>query len=341
MVDMKVRENVSLSELTTMRLGGPARFVADINSEDDVEMAYTFAEKNRLKVYILGGGSNTIGRDTGYDGLVLINRLNGINVVEKTTTSVVLKIGSGEILDDICEYTAKRGYTGLEAMSSIPGTIGGAAIQNSGAYGQEIAKVLESVEVFDINKKHFAALSKSEINYAYRQSIFNSTAKGRYFITAVRLKLKKGQISGPLYQSLQNYLDQNHLTDRSPRTIREAVAAIRAEKLPDPKFTPSTGSFFKNVTFSAAEAKKFRQKFPDAPIFKVGPALEVSGGWLIEQAGLKGQVLNGMKVSDQAALILINQSAANYADLDKARTAIVTAVQQKFGITLQQEPEEI
>jgi UDP-N-acetylmuramate dehydrogenase len=219
--------------------------------------------------------------------------------------------------------------------------VGGAVIQNSGAYGQNIADVLESVEVFDSKTRQFAALSRAEIGYSYRHSLFNSAAKGRYFITAVRLKLKLGQISGKLYQSLQDYLDQHHISDRSPQTIHAAVAEIRAQKLPDPKFIPSAGSFFKNLTLSAAQAKAFRQKFPDAPIFKAGADFEISSGWLIEQTGLKGQVVSGMQISPKAALILINQSAQFYSDLAAARAEITSRVQQQFGLTLEQEPEEI
>jgi UDP-N-acetylmuramate dehydrogenase len=339
---MNIRRNVSFAELTTMKLGGSASFVAEITSELDVETAYIFAAKNQLKTYILGGGSNTIARDAGFGGLVLLNKITGINVVKKTTSgALTLKIGSGEVLDNVVNFTTKRGLTGLEALSSIPGTIGGGAIQNSGAYGQELAPTIHSVEVFDTTKKTFLALSKADIDYGYRHSIFNSNQKGRYFITAVCLTLKPGEVKGKLYTPLQNFLDANGFSDRSPQTIRNAVMSIRATKLPDPKIIPSAGSFFKNTTISADQAQEYRQKFPNMPLYKVGQNWEISSGWLIEQTGLKGQVLHGMLVSNQAALILINQSARNYADLDAARQTIIDKVHKLFNIKLEQEPEEI
>ncbi|MDR1197004.1 MAG: UDP-N-acetylmuramate dehydrogenase [Candidatus Nomurabacteria bacterium] len=338
---MKIRENLPISQLTTMRLGGAARYVVDITGDDDVEQAYKLAKRDGLPVYILGGGSNVIARDEGFNGLILLNRLTGYSVVKKTTTSMTLRIKSGEILDNICENTAKKGYTGMEALSAIPGTVGGAVIQNSGAYGQEIADILESVEVFDSHKKAFLALAKADLEYSYRRSIFNTTAKGRYFITAVCLKLKKGEMRGEFYASLQRYLDDNGILDRSPLTIRRAVCDIRADKLPDPKIIPSAGSFFKNITIPPEEVKKYRADFPEMPIYKIGKNWEIASGWLIEQAGLKGQTLHGIKVSDRAALILINQSAQSYADLAAARAEIIQTVQQKFGLALEQEPEEL
>jgi UDP-N-acetylmuramate dehydrogenase len=325
-----------------MRLGGKAAFAAEVTSELDVETAYVFAKKNQLATYILGGGSNTVARDAGFGGLVLLNKITGINVVKKTTSDTfTLRIGSGEILDNVVSFTTKRGLTGIEALSSLPGTIGGAAIQNSGAYGQELAQVLYSVEVYDTKEKVFKALSKADIDYSYRHSIFNSTAKGRYFVTAVCITLKTGEIKGELYKSLQNFLDANGFSDRSPQTIRSAVMSIRASKLPDPKVIASAGSFFKNVNITSEEAREYRKKFPNMPVHKVGKNWEISSGWLIEQTGLKGQILHGMLVSDKAALILINQSAQSYADLDAARRQITASVHQLFGIELQQEPEEI
>jgi len=339
---MKIRENIPVSGLTTMGLGGKARFVIDIITEDDVAPAYKFAAERDLPVYIIAGGSNIVARDEAFDGVVLINRIKGVHVVEKSASGVLLKVGSGEVLDNICALAAKKGYTGLEAMSAIPGTIGGAVIQNSGAYGQDISKVLTSVETYDFTAKKFIAISKNEINYGYRSSIFNDEAKGRYFITAVCIKLKKGEMKGDLYKSLQSHLDENHTEGRAPLTIRQAVTAIRASKLPDPATVPSAGSFFYNVTVSPDEKKIFQKKFPDAPIYKIGDSWEIASAWLIDQAGLKGQTLHGFHISEQAPLVLVKDNpAATYGDLAVAREKIVNTIKDKFDITLQQEPEEI
>lgn len=339
---MIIKKNVLLSELTTMRLGGAASFVAEIESKSDIEAAYIFAEKNQLDTYILGGGSNTIAPNEGFDGLVLINKITGIDLVRKPeSNTVTLKIGSGEILDNVVNYSTKQYLTGIESLSSVPGTIGGASIQNSGAYGQEIADSITSIEVYDKTDKKFKVISKKDINYGYRKSIFNSEYKGRYFVTTIYLSLRVGEIENKLYPSLQRFLDENNFSDRSPQTIRMAVMSIRANKLPDPKVLPSAGSFFKNVTVTPDEAEKLRKKFPNIKTYVCGENFEIPSGWLIEQAGLKGKTFHGMQVSDKAALILINKSAKSYDDLAAARSEIISKVEQMFGITLEQEPEEI
>jgi len=167
------------------------------------------------------------------------------------------------------------------------------------------------------------------------------SAKGRYFITAATLPLHKCEIQGNLYGSLQAHLSEQGITDRQPQTICDAVNTIRALKLPDSRTTASSGSFFKNITVDESQVESLRQRYPGIPIYMIGNCWEVASGWLVEQAGLKGQLLNGMRVSEKAALILINESARNYDDLAAAREAIVAAVKEQFGFTLEQEPEEL
>lgn len=338
---MKIRENIPIKNLTTMRLGGNARYVIDITSAEDLPKAFKFTTEHNLPTYIISGGSNTIAKDENYDGVVLLNQIKGVEIIEKTASSLQLKVGSGEVLDDLCAKFSEKGYTGIEALSKIPGTVGGAVIQNSGAYGQDISKVLISAEVYDIKTQKIMNIKKADIKYGYRTSIFNSSRKGKYFITAVYINLEKGEIKGPLYRSLQDYLDKNHMSDRSPAIIRQAVCAIRDTKLPDPEFIPSAGSFFYNVTVTPNEKKAFLEKYPDAPIYKIGDSWEIASAWLIDQAGLKGKLINGFRVSETAPLVLIKESAKSYSDLAAAREEIISTVKNKFNITLQQEPEEI
>jgi UDP-N-acetylmuramate dehydrogenase len=338
---MKIRENVPIAELTTMRMGGFARYVVEITTVNDIVEAYKFADEKGLPTYILGGGSNTIGRDEGFDGVILLNKLRGIDVLGDDGETVTVQAMAGEKLDDLAAFTVERDLTGIEAMSAIPGTVGAAPVQNVGAYGQDIGAVLVSVEAFDTELRDFITLSVKELGFRYRRSILNSDMKKRFFVTAVTVRLRRGEIAGELYRSLQAYLDENGIADRRPATIRDAVIAVRAGKIPNPMKIASSGSFFKNVSVDEAEIDGLRAKFPNIPIYKIGESWEVAAGWLIEQTGLKGQLLHGMRVSDKAALILINESAGNYADLAAARAAIVAAVRDKFGLELEQEPEEI
>jgi UDP-N-acetylmuramate dehydrogenase len=322
-----------------MRLGGPARYVKEIWQPEQLAEAYSFARGQGLPVYVLGQGSNVIGRDEGYNGVVLVNKLQGIEVIEESAGEVVVKAASGELLDKLCAFSAEHGYTGLEAMSAIPGTVGASPVQNVGAYGQEISRVLTSVSAYDSLRDQIVQLNAADCQFGYRRSIFNTSEAGRYFIIAVTVKLRKGQLSPPFYISLQAFVDQNGLTDFSPLSIRKAVAAVRASKLPDPAKIASSGSFFKNVVIDDATAAKKRAN--GVYIYQEGGRNTVPSGWLVEQAGLKGQILHGMRVSDKAALILINESAKSYADLAAARQEIIDKVKDKFGFTLEQEPVEI
>jgi UDP-N-acetylmuramate dehydrogenase len=160
---------------------------------------------------------------------------------------------------------------------------------------------------------------------------------GRYFITKVVVDLQRTTLKPPFYNSLQKYLEDNHITDYSPETIRKAVRTIRESKLPDPEEIASSGSFFKNVYLKTPE-EIARAKAAGIPVWDGG---KIPSGWLIENAGLKGEIFHGMRVSDKASLVLINESAQSYADLAAARNEIIQRVKDKFGFTLEQEPMEL
>ena len=336
---MKIRENIPIANITTMRLGGNARYVIDIESEEDVPEAYAFAAEHDLPVYVLGFGSNIIGRDKGFNGVILINKIKGMGIYQEDSDGVIqLYANSGELLDDLVRYSTKLGYSGIEALSAIPGTVGAAPVQNVGAYGQDIAQTLVSVRAYDTLLEDFVELLKIDLDLSYRHSIFNSgESVGRYFITQIVVELKKGALEPPFYTSLQKYLEDHDVSEYSPETIRKAVRAVREAKLPDPDEIASSGSFFKNVYLTSPEEIKAAEA-KGIPVWDGG---KIPSGWLIENAGLKGQIFHGMRVSDKASLVLMNESARNYADLAAAREEIIKRVQEKFGYTLEQEPMEL
>lgn len=336
---MDLKENVLISSLTTMRLGGNAKYVQEIKTVEDIKKSYDFAKSKGMPVYVIGGGSNIIGRDEGFNGLVLLCQLKGIEMVEQEGDTAVIKAYSGEIWDNLIDFVSEKGYSGVEAMSAIPGTVGAAPVQNVGAYGQEVKDVLTNVEAFDTRTNEIVNFSNSECKFDYRRSIFNHEEKGRYFIISITIKVKKGQLSPPFYTSLQNYINEKGITDFSPANISKAVAYVRSQKLPDPKFIPSAGSFFKNVYLQDDEVDEVKAR--GIQVWRENGKNIIPSGWLIEQSGLKGKVFFGMKVSEKAALILINESAKTYSDLAKARQVVIDTVKDKFGFTLQQEPEEI
>ena len=331
---MKIRENVPISELTTMRLGGPARFVIEIESQDEVVEAFDFVNDKGLPFYILGGGANTIGHDEGFDGAIIINKMTGVTV----SGNKVYAFG-GEEWDNVVEKACEKNLTGIEALSKIPGTAGAAPVQNIGAYGQDISKVLKSVEVYDTLIDEFKTLTNEDLKFSYRKSILNSEEAGRYFVIAIALELKEGQMERPFYNSLERYIEANNETDFSPKSIRRMVSAIRADKLPDPKERASSGSFFKNVYLSDEDAKVAEEK--GLPVYHGKDGNKINSGWLIEHAGLSGKTLHGMYVNEKAALVLINDSAKTYDDLAKARQEIIDTVEKEYGYRIEQEPVEI
>lgn len=338
---MKILNDVPISTLTTMRLGGPAKYVAVVATPDDVDSAYQYAHDNNLSVTVIGEGSNLIGRDEGYDGLIIQNQLKGIEITNQDDFGATIVANSGEVLDNLIAFSVDKGLHGIEMLTAIPGTVGAAPVQNSGAYGAEIGDTIQSVDVYEIATGEFKTLPKSELNLSYRHSIFNSEAVGQYFIIAITIKLNKQPPEPPFYKSLQEYLDQHNITDYSINTIREAVREIRASKLPDPKEIASSGSFFKNVIFTESEAADFTTKYPNAPIFQQNGQHKLATAWLLDQAGLKGQTFHGMTVNEQAPLVLMNTGAKSFADLESAKAEIIDIIHQKFDITIEAEPQII
>ena len=314
-----------------MQIGGISKYVIEIHTKDDIVKAFNFVREKNLPFYFLGAGANTFGTDEGFSGAIILNKILGITEIPDGEFNV----SGGEKWDDFVSFIVEPGYSGVECLAGIPGTVRAAPVQNIGAYGQEVKDTILSVEVFDFKTGKFKTLEKAECDFSYRHSIFNSNERGRYFILSVNFKLKKGEVEGELYNSLQRYLDENGISSRDPKIIAEAVRKIRDSKLPKPEEEASSGSFFKNVYVSEDKVAELDERgIPHH-------GTKVNTGWLIENAGLKGKDFYGFKVSDKAALVLINESATSYSDLEKAVEEISKAVEEKFGFSLEQEPNVI
>ena len=336
---MRVNENILISSLTTMRLGGPARYVLEVEQPSEVPDAYFFAQQLNLPTFILGYGANTIGHDEGFKGVIIINRMKGINLTW-AGDKAELKIMGGEYWDDVVAFACEKGLTGIEALSKIPGLAGAAPVQNIGAYGQEIADTLVSIDTYDSATGTFKTLTKADLGFAYRKSILNTTEKNRYFVISITLELKKGTMSRPFYNSIERYISEHHCTDFSPKGVREIVSKIRSDKLPDPMEKASSGSFFKNVYLDGEEETEAAEN-KNIPVHRGKDGNKINSGWLIEQCGFSGKLLHGIRVSEKASLVLINESAQSYNDLAQARGEIASKVYDKFGYWLEQEPVEI
>jgi UDP-N-acetylmuramate dehydrogenase len=339
---MDIHTNIPLKNYTTMKLGGNARFMTEVHTPDDLADVCRNAHSQKLPLFILGGGSNIIVHDEGFNGLVVRNRISGFSVVSNEPGQTLVKVGAGEIWDEIVKKTVDMNLSGIEAMSAIPGTAGAAPVQNVGAYGQEIADTLVSLEAYDIIDDRFVILQNADCGFSYRHSIFRGDAAGRYVITNITLRLYKTAPEPPFYKAIQDYFDANNITLYTPQIIRDAVIEIRKNKLPDPEVVPNTGSFFKNAIVEDWQLADLKKEYPEIPTYDMPDGrFKVPTGWLIEQAGLKGKTLHGMRIHDKNALVLINESAKSYSDLASARDEIIGAVRDQFRITIEQEPLEI
>ena len=339
---MDIHTNIPLKNFTTMKIGGNAQYMTEVRTPEEVATVYASAKTQGLPVFIIGGGSNVIARDQGFSGIVVRMRIPGFEIIADDINSITIRVGAGEDWDSVVKRIVEMRLSGVEAMSGIPGTAGATPIQNVGAYGQEIADTLQSINVYDTTENSFKTLQSADCKFTYRNSIFKGESAGRYVITSITLKLSKNLPQPPFYDALQKYLDENNIQIFTQDIIRNAVITIRKNKLPDPKTYPNTGSFFKNAIVETWQLDALRAINPDIPLFDMGDGhYKVPTGWLIEQTGLKGQLLHGMRVYDKNALVLVNESATSYDDLANARDEIIGKVRDKFQIQIEQEPLEI
>ena len=339
---MDVMTNISLKQYTTMKLGGETRYMATADSADDVVSLYRNARKENLPIFVLGGGSNVITHDEVFEGIVQLNKIKGFEVISETDETTDVKIGAGEVWDEVVEKAIGLGLQGIEAMSGIPGTAGAAPVQNVGAYGQEIADTLISLEAYDSKTDTIVTISADECDFSYRNSIFRDKEKGRYCILNITLRLNKSEPKPPYYASLQKYIDENDIREVNLSVIRVAVLNIRSEKLPDPAELPSAGSFFKNALVEKWKLEELQKEYSDIPNYAMSDGrYKIPTGWLIDKAGLRGYRSHGMRVYEKNALVLVNDSASGYDDLAAIREEIVQIVFDKFGIKIEQEPLEL
>lgn len=338
---MLIRQTVPLSELTTIQIGGDASVVVTVTSVSELLGALQQVHSSKLPYRVLGWGSNVIGHDDGYRGIIIVNKIGGYEILHDDGQTVRLRAGAGETLDTVVARTVEVGLSGIEALSSIPGTIGAAPVQNAGAYGQEIGDCLESLEAIDTQTMEPVTLSKADCLFSYRDSIFKHNDR-RYIITSVILVLKHGNPEPPFYKSLQTYLDEHSINEYTPATIRDAVIAIRKDKLPSPMLLPNAGSFFKNPIVDTSIADELKQRFPDLPIHAAGNGkTKIPAGWLIEHAGFKGYTHGPLQTYPKNALVMVNNGKATYQDLHNFRRLIQATVKEQFDIDIHQEPEEL
>lgn len=339
---MQIRQNVSLSHFSTMRLGGNATYLSEVTSKENLIEVLNFANAKSLETIMIGGGSNIVWADSGFEGLVIVNRIMGYDSKTDEGGAVQLEVGAGENWDRVVERSVRSGLTGIEALSLIPGLAGATPVQNVGAYGQEISQSLFSLEAYDKNSRKFVTIHNKDCGFGYRTSRFKTHDHGRYLIVSLNLRLKVGNPRPPFYPAVSYYIDQKEITSVTPQVIREAVIEIRQKKLPDPEKIANNGSFFANPIITKNEFETLLSKYPHVIYWKTSDhRYKISAAWLIEIAGFKDyhDHETGMATWPKQSLVLINEHAHSTHDLIKFRDKIITSVERISGITLHQEPE--
>lgn len=339
---MKILKDVSLKLYSTMRLGGTADFMLVAKTKADLEAAELWAEARQLPIRVIGTGSNIIWRDEGFKGLLVVNKIRGFEKLAEDSTSATYRIGAGEDWDTIVDQFVGLGLQGVEGLSLIPGTAGATPIQNVGAYGQDISQTLVELEAYDRMEKAFVRLSNQDCAFGYRTSRFKTTDNGRFLISSITLRLHKEQPRPPFYDALQLYLDKHKLHQPTLTEVRQAVIAIRSQKLPDPAKVPNNGSFFANPFIDKAHFTRLKKKYPDIRAWEIHRnTYKLSAAWLVEKAGFKDKLdpETGMSTWKHQSLVLVNKKAKTTDDLLRFQDKITLKVHELFGVSLEREPE--
>jgi UDP-N-acetylmuramate dehydrogenase len=342
---MQIQENVGLAHYSTMRLGGKAKYLAEVTSEQEAAEALAFARDKKLAVHIVGEGSNTVFGDKGFDGLVIVNKIKGIQQ-HVEGDALILEIGAGENWDSIVALSVMRNYSDIAALSLIPGSTGAAPVQNIGAYGQQISDSIKTIKTLEVDTGKSKEFRPEECQFAYRRSRFNQVDKEKYLITSVILQLRRNSVSPPFYADVEHYFATHNIAiDKvTPQQLREAVMVVRRAKLPDPATVANCGSFFRNPVVTEEQFSHLVESYPHLRAHKTDDGnLKLYAGQLIELGGLKGyrDKPTGMATWPTQALVLVNEKAKSTADLLAFKQKIIANVQAAFNITLEQEPEFI
>lgn len=327
---MKIINNCPLKERHTFGMDVKADRLIEFANEDELKSALTGAVKPLL---FMGGGSNLLFLNN-YSGTVLHSVIDNINIVAEDDNSVSVRVGSGVVWDDFVAYCVEKGWWGVENLSLIPGEVGASAVQNIGAYGVEVKDVLKSIEAISVDDLSKRIFTNAECNYAYRDSIFKKSLKGKYVITYVTYRLSKKANPNIGYGALKSVLAENP----SLKEIRDAIIAVRNSKLPDPKVYGNAGSFFMNPVIPMEQFVSLQSRYPDIPSYPASDSyIKVPAGWLIEKSGWKGKSLGNAAVYEKQALVLINRGGATGMEVKHLADTIIEDIKEIFGITLHAE----
>lgn len=329
---MRIKSNFPLKNYNTFGVDVKTRFFAEYGSVAELkELLQSETVKNN-RFFHIGGGSNLLFL-SDFDGVILHSQIKTLEFVKEDMFSVMLRVGAGINWDEFVAYCVERKYYGIENLSLIPGEVGASAVQNIGAYGVEVADVIQKVEFLDLETLHTKSCTNEECRYSYRKSIFKEELKGKVVITHVTFLLKK---------EAEYTLDYAHLKDAVLRNgeielanIRKTVIEIRESKLPNFHVLGNAGSFFTNPIIPKSQFTELLLSYPAMPHYPVSETeVKVPAGWLIEQCDLKGKQFEKVKIYEKQALVIVNLGGATGEDIATVASLVQISVKKRFGIDL-------
>ncbi|MCK5022187.1 MAG: UDP-N-acetylmuramate dehydrogenase [Candidatus Pacebacteria bacterium] len=336
---MKIQDNILLAPYTTFKIGGEARYFAIIKNIEDLKDGVNFALQNSLPFFILGGGSNILVSDDGFDGLVLKMEIKSIDfryleVKLPNEGGVEVVAGAGENWDDLVVSTVEKGLIGMENLSLIPGTVGASVVQNIGAFGVEVESLVSWVEVFDIETQKIKKLNNQECNFDYRTSLFKKSKN--LIVLRVAFQFKKDAKLNFDYIGIEELLSKDKITVQD---VRDVIIKIRKERYPNIKDIGTAGCFFQNPIITQDEFKELQKIFPDTPHYDISEKVKIPIAWFIDKFGWKGYRKGNVGVHKDHALILINYANASCEEVQNLTNEISKEILEKTKLKI--EPEVV
>ncbi len=338
---MKIQKNHSLKNNNTFGIDATAECFVEYSSPEDLQAIGEMAWRGELPLPIrpIGGGSNILLTQDRINGTILHSGIKSIEVLSADDKTVRVRVGSGVVWDDFVEMCVFQGWWGAENLSLVPGEVGGAAVQNIGAYGAEAKDIIESVECFDLEAGMSRLLSCRQCEYGYRESIFKLEKYRQCVIMYVIFKLSQEPVCNFSYKALSDRMG-GRKEGVSLADIRQTIIDIRSSKLPDPSVIGSAGSFFKNPVVTIETYEQIKAEYPDIPSYTVAgrdDVIKLSAGWMIDRCGWKGKSLGRAGIYEHQALVLVNRGGATGAEIVALADAVIASVRGKFGVELSME----
>ncbi|HLG14380.1 MAG TPA: UDP-N-acetylmuramate dehydrogenase [Blastocatellia bacterium] len=345
-----IREDVPLAPLTTLGIGGPAKFFAEVTNSQNLIDGIAWARSRSMPVFVLGGGSNVVISDRGFTGLVLHVKLCGVET-RVEGPGAIITAGAGENWDSLVAMSVARGWAGFECLSGIPGSVGATPIQNVGAYGQEVSETFVSLEAVDTEQGEVVSLGAGECEFGYRTSRFKTRDRDRFIITSVTYRLMRDGRPAIRYPEIERYVEEHVTGEPSLADVRESVLAIRRRKAmvidPNDPDSRSVGSFFVNPVVTREELEQIRERVERRggrsdmmPQFPAGEdRVKLSAAWLIERAGFERGYRHGnVGISTRHALAIVNRGGGTASEVMELAEEMKSRMLNAFAIELITEP---